>query len=100
MKTIKKYAMALVALVVATGIYGAYAFNSSEAEVKTKREAIVYHFVSANGEQINFEEGEPSTPPCLGGDTPCRWESDTPLTSPMTAEQIEAAANVTNRLNP
>ncbi|WP_222165898.1 DUF6520 family protein [Edaphocola aurantiacus] len=69
----------------------------AKPEVKTEIASQVYHYDSKNSNgTINFLPGEPGQNDCTDGETPCRWVSDAPLTSPMSPAQIESQATVTD----
>lgn len=95
----KKLRIAVAALVIAAGSFATFAFTDANNSDNDKTEFLnVYHYVStdANG-KINFALGEPDAGDCPDeGSTPCRFTSNSTLTSPMTPADIQSNATVTN----
>ena len=91
-----KLKLAVAALVIAAGTFGAFAFSNASEE---KESAVlnVYHYegVDANGD-ILFAPGEPNPGDCTTGSIPCRFESTQTLISPMSSADIQDKATVTD----
>ncbi|WP_313155990.1 DUF6520 family protein [Sphingobacterium multivorum] len=67
----------------------------AKPEVKTET-TLVYHYTGKDASgNIQFAAGEITNCP-NNGETPCRWVSETPLTSPMSQDDIESQATVTD----
>lgn len=92
----KKIIFGIVALLIAT--FGLYAFTNTGDSKTVETEALnVYHYVGENEDgEIIFVSGEPTGPGCeLTGEKPCRFQSTATLTSPMSPEDIQSQATVT-----
>lgn len=69
--------------------------GEAKPEVKTESATIHYRYQSTNPNgSLNFVEGQNNECP-PGTEKPCNWESEVPLTSPMTKAQLESNPNVT-----
>ncbi len=92
-----KIRTAVAALVIAAGAFGAYAFSNANNSENEKVEFLnTYHYVGLDSEgRIEFASGPSTDPNCQPtGNVPCEFESTSSLTSPMTRDEIEAAADV------
>lgn len=71
----------------------------AKPEVKTET-TLVYHYTGKDASgNIQFAAGEPPVSCNNAGSVPCRWESQTPMSSPQTEAYINSHADVTDTRN-
>lgn len=93
MKNFQKIALSAVVGLMALGFS---AFTTAKAEKAALLN--VYHYTGVDGDgKITFEPGEPALGACSTGSTPCRWQTNNTMTSPLSKADIQSQASVTDQ---